>query len=105
MDSDKDAEIARLKEELRIANSAFRASDLLIAEIKRLEFADQRRRRADGYRIPSGIYELLEDIGILEAARCGLMRLWHKDEPEFRKMLMHLSKLQWDLREKVRKNL
>lgn len=104
MGSDKDAEIARLTQRLHDAEFALKTSDLLRCEVARSDHLERNRRRVR-CKVPVGAYELLEDIGILEAARCGLMRLWHKDEPEFRKMLMHLSKLQWDLREKVRKNL
>ncbi len=96
----KDAEIARLSQALHDAESALKASDLLRCEVSRLEHLERNRRRVR-CRVPVGAYELLEDIGILEAARHGLGRLWHKDEPEYRKCMMELTRLQWELRKKV----
>lgn len=70
-----------------------------------MELREAQRRRCDGYRMPAGLYETLEDVGILESVRVSMQRLWHKDLPAYRKALLEVTKLQWDLREKLKRNL
>lgn len=98
-------ENALLKQQLHESLSAIKSSELLSLEVRRLELLESHRRKADGYRLPSGIYEMLEDVGILEAVRVSMQRLWHKDLPAYRKAMLEVTKLQWDLREKLKRNL
>ncbi len=89
-------EIALLKDQLRESRDAIKASDLFLAGVAK-DGMDERKRRMVLKRLPMGAYEALEDIGILESVRVSMQRLWHKDDGDFRKAMLHVTKLQWDL--------
>lgn len=101
----KDEEIARLRDELAHASRAFDAARYLRDLVRKDEIDAERRRHKDGYKMPASVYELVEDSGIIAAARAVLDKLWHKDNDDYRKASMHLTKLDWDLRKKLRELL
>jgi len=95
------AEVARLRDELSHAATALDAGQLLRDLVAKDDITERKRRTRAYDQLPSGIYETLEDIGRIEAAMDALKRLWHKDDTNYRKAMMHLSKIAWDLREKM----
>lgn len=86
-------------EDLRLTLAVIEARLIL------LDREEAHQRRKAGSKLPEGVYEALEDIGRLEGALDSLKRCWHKDDDNYRKGMMHLSRLMWDLRKKLRENL
>lgn len=78
---------------------------ILQAELALYDRKEAHQRRKAGSKLPDGVYEALEDIGRLEGALDSLKRVWHRDDENYRKGMMHLSRLMWDLRKKLRENL
>lgn len=101
----KDAEIARLTDELAHATKLFDAAKYLRDLVRKDEIDAERRRRKDGYRMPSNVWEIIEDSGVIVSARAVLDKMWHKENDDYRKAMMHLTKLEWDLRKKLRELL
>jgi len=77
------------------------ALEALRLEVRRLELQAERRKVRDGFKLPAGVYELIQDHAIIDAAMNAMRRVWHKDCDEYRKASMHLSKLEWDLRKRL----
>lgn len=75
---------------------------ILQAQLALIDRRERKRRTRGAETIPEGIYEIIEDIGRIEGAIESLEKVWHKDDDNFRKGMMHLSKVSWDLREKMR---
>lgn len=75
---------------------------ILLAEDTLLSRKERNQRRKDGYTLPAGVYECLEDIGRIEGAIDALKRVWHCDDDNYRKGMMHLSRLAWELRKKLK---
>ncbi len=96
-------EIALLKEELRQSGHAFNAAQYLRDLVTRNAHEDARRRRKDGFKLPSGVYETLEDIGRIEGAIDSLKRCWHADD--VRESIMRLSRFTWELRKRLQDQL
>lgn len=101
MPDEKDAEIARLREELRATEACLDASNEFRQRLRYAELQQVRRRVKDGWKLPSGVYELVQDHARIEDARRILDAVWHRDEDEYRKAMMHLTKLEWDLRKRL----
>lgn len=76
-------------------------AELLRLEIARLERLERNSRHKDGFVFPAQAYEIIEDLGKIEAALCVLKSFWHKENDHYRKASMHLSKLMWDLRKQA----
>lgn len=77
------------------------ALDALRLEVRRLELLAERRKARDGFKLPAGVYELIQDHAIIETTMRAMGRIWHKDGEDYRKASMHLSKLEWDLRKRL----
>ncbi len=103
MDADpRDARIAELEAQLREAWGAIKADEVFKNELERLRLAERTRRKRGGERLPAGAWECIGDSEIIQSAMDVLRRLWHKDDDNYRKATMHLSRLQWAIREKLR---
>lgn len=76
-------------------------SEDLRKEVERLRLLSERRRLKDNYRLPSGIYEIVQDHALIEAALKVMGRIWNKENDDYRKAAMHLTKLEWDLRKRL----
>lgn len=100
MNTSPEDEILRLKLALTEANKSFDAARYFRDLVKTNEALDVRRRRKDNFKLPSCVYETLEDIGRLDGALAMLDTMWNKDE-DYRKASMHLSRLAWELRKKL----
>lgn len=81
------------------------AGELLRLACRELALKTRDKRRADGYKIPSCVYETLEDIGRIDGAIAALGAVWHKENEDYRKAMMHLTHLRWDLRKKLQEYL
>jgi hypothetical protein len=77
------------------------AHGLLGLAITELHLRQRDRRRADGYEIPSRVYETLQDLARIEATLDVMRGIWNKDNDDYRKSSMHLSKLAWDLKKQL----
>jgi len=75
--------------------------EALRLEVRRLELLQSRKSVRDGFKLPSGVYELIQDHAIIETTLKAMARIWHKDSEDYRKASMHLSKLEWDLRKQL----
>lgn len=74
---------------------------ILRAELELIEKRAQRRRRKDCMRLTDGQQSAMEDIGRIYGAVESLRGLWHKDDERVRLATMYLTRLAWDLREKL----
>ena len=95
------AENDKLRREIAENLKAFDIGEHLRLSVRQMELQERRLRRKDNYRLPSNVYETLEDLGKLEACIDSVRRLWNKDDDHFRKALLHLSQLSWNLRTKL----
>lgn len=76
-------------------------AELLRLELSIREAKERNNRRKDDYSLPDKAYETIEDLGKIEAAMAVLKTFWHRDNEDYRKASMHLSKLSWDLRKQA----
>lgn len=75
--------------------------ELLRLDLARRERIERNRQHLDGFVFPATAYEILEDLGKIKAAIAAMDTLWHKENHDYRKASMHLSKLSWDLRKQA----
>lgn len=87
MDDPRDAEIIELREriyaleESAALDAVALKSEVYLANLVASGDAErERRKRYDGYKIPSRVYELLEDVGRISSAIEVLDAVWHKNE-------------------------
>jgi len=93
-------ENALLREQIREATAAFHTADYLRNLVARDQRADdEKRKRHWTGPMPTGVYETLEDIGILEGVVAALRRCWHQDD--VRKACVEVSRVAWDLRKRM----
>ncbi len=106
-DDPRDAEVARLRDELAHATKAFDAAQYLRDLVRSDEIAERKRRRIDYGKLSDDDYMAIEDIVLLRAVDDLLNRVMgkHDEWSHYRKARWHIGALAMKLRAKLREKL